>query len=305
MDEPLELPLLAHERLGAYVADESDMSYGTRTTDAHQQSPLPISKNHTFDEIDMGDPTIEKFPSDRSSIMDALRKIQTSTGNDHIRLEQVRLSLRTAARDNNSADSADEALLSSGSQSPSSYRRRDSRLSHGSSFGGSRSAISMGSIAEEDQKMDEEETLGSKWNEGSDVPPSDDEGLVVKPPTRLNPTQTTSSVSSSQNDPEHIPGPKYYLQVKETLNDSGSGGEAPALASSPSDSKEVSGAATKTKGDVWSPSAESTESSITSQPQSKREGTRSDGVLARLKRSSAIALGSTTRTGRVLDEHRE
>ncbi|KAH7329173.1 hypothetical protein B0I35DRAFT_37985 [Stachybotrys elegans] len=156
--QEIRCPLFSHESLGAYefVDDGFD----------HEESPISVKPKHpksasgyAFDNIDLNDPTIEKFPSDKSSIIDALRRLQSSTSEDPARHDDF-ISPHYAASSVPSLDSGDEGFTSPGSLSPTSTRRRDSRFSQ-SSFGRTKSAASLGSIAEEDQREDEPANNGS------------------------------------------------------------------------------------------------------------------------------------------------
>lgn len=197
----LQTPLFAHERLGAY-----------ELPDTPEQDVKRTSKNHTLGhDIDVHDPTLEQFPSDRSSIMDALRKIQTSKDENHGHLEEFRSSLRAGSREA-SMESTDEAAMSPGSLSPVSTRRRDSRPSH-SSFGRSRSAVSLGSIVEEDQKASSAEEQSFKTKEGTDTFLNGEDELGTKATSKVNPEPTTDTVSLSQNDQSNDTVVRHHPQA--------------------------------------------------------------------------------------------
>lgn len=145
-EEDLKTPLFAHESFGAYefADDDSDIE----VVGSENSSPNVPSKTRKpeMTDIDINDPTLEKFPSDRHSILDALRTIQTNLDEDRTHLHD--LSPRGTSSRGTSVDSAEDSGHSLNVSSPTSKRRRDSRQSH-SSFGRTRSAVSLGSIEEE------------------------------------------------------------------------------------------------------------------------------------------------------------
>lgn len=142
----LKTPLFAHECIGAYdFADISDHELDER--EAPRRQSRPKSKDLEA-EFDVNDPTIEPFPSDRTSIMDALRTIQTHLSEDQTHLDDIPSSPRVMSARRTSIDSIDETSLSPAALSPTTSRKRDSRLSH-SSASRNRSAASLGPIAEE------------------------------------------------------------------------------------------------------------------------------------------------------------
>lgn len=104
----------------------------------------PKLGDYEIDDVDMNDPTIEQFPSDKSSIFNTLRKIQSSLSEDQPVIDDSQPSPRLDGR-RSSVDS-DDSLLSVGSLSPVTARRRENRMS---SSGRNRSVVSLGSIAEE------------------------------------------------------------------------------------------------------------------------------------------------------------
>lgn len=115
--------------------------------------------------------------------MDTLRKIQSSSS-EHAPGEPRSDSRRA------SVESTEDSALSTGSLSPTSqvvFRKRDSRPSH-SSFGKTKSAVSLGSIAEEPKMASErgpkENSSASKPRgavfEGPDSPPSDEDGVMMR-----------------------------------------------------------------------------------------------------------------------------
>ncbi|TQV94608.1 hypothetical protein IF1G_06619 [Cordyceps javanica] len=129
------VPLFAHERLGAYtLSDGNDRMHDTPDEPQTGTSPRTIHDAS----VDLNDPTLEQFPCDKPSILGTLRKIQSSSGEQPVAADAHRSGRRS------SVDSDDS---SSGSVSPSSFRRRENRLSNGSKR--NLSLASLGSIAEE------------------------------------------------------------------------------------------------------------------------------------------------------------
>ncbi|KAJ6446396.1 curved DNA-binding protein [Purpureocillium lavendulum] len=177
----LQTPLFAHECFGAYefVDDGLDHHEVSDKVPKSMDQRLSLS-DYEADSVDPGDPTVERFPSDRSSVMDTLRKIQSCTDEHRLHLEDL-ASRRT------SVDSSDGST-SLGSLSPTSTRRRENRLSH-SSFGHTKSALSLGSIAEEpkpgengaDKSQHARQRMGLAVYDSAITPPTDDdEPLTMK-----------------------------------------------------------------------------------------------------------------------------
>ena len=137
----MRTPLFAHENFGAYECvddglDHETAGLGLSATETRSRSS---SKDFALDDIDINDPTIEKFPSDRGSVIDTLRKIQSSLSEDMVSVEAAPVSPRDAG-----------FLADDGRRSPGALnaevltpsRKRENRLS-------SRSMASLGSIPED------------------------------------------------------------------------------------------------------------------------------------------------------------
>lgn len=188
-DEVPSTPLFAHESLGAYDFDVVDDGFDhSLSPSASRDTSLSSFAAFSTDTLapDTDDPTLEKFPSDKSSVMDTIRRISTSTGEGPIPLEDRPSSPPLASR-RTSVDSATDSIPSPGSLSPTSSRKRDSRSSH-SSVGQTKSAVSLGSIIEEvpresgktlpETKTDEDDAIGLTSDEdgpqirGSKVSPA-------------------------------------------------------------------------------------------------------------------------------------
>lgn len=149
-------PLFAHECLGAYDFDVVDdgFDHSLSPTASRDLSKASLGTSGTFasgiGDSDLLDPTLERFPCDKDSVMSTLRRISTSTGEGMLPVEDRPSSSQFALR-RTSVDSNADSISSAGSLSPTSSRKRDSRLSH-SSFIRTRSAVSLGSIVEEPSK---------------------------------------------------------------------------------------------------------------------------------------------------------
>jgi ATP-dependent RNA helicase MRH4 len=157
LDEPPHTPLFAHECFGAYEFVDDGFDHTELEQDLERVVSSPSRHRKTsvvsaFDDsdVDLNDPTIEKFPSQRGPVLDTLRKIQSSLSEDQVALDNTPPS--PGARSSRlSVDSADEGLQSPESLSPTTptfSMRRENRPSR-SSFTMPRSAISLTSIAEE------------------------------------------------------------------------------------------------------------------------------------------------------------
>lgn len=186
-EEPLRMPLFAHESFGPYEFLADDALDHDQVDDAPSPlRPRKESKDYSLDEVDVNDPTIESFPSDRSSVMDTLRKIQSSVDSQPISIETS-----SPIAIEHGDDFAISGSLSP--KSPLSSDRREGRLSH-SSYGNKRSTASLTSIAEEDAKPIQTSNLGSRSGKPrtarpsfgevfqlSQTPPSDDDkGMIMK-----------------------------------------------------------------------------------------------------------------------------
>ena len=82
-------PLFAHECVGMYNAEELEAPNKSPEEDKDGDAP---AEEVDPDGIDMNDPTLERFPSNREGIMDTVRKLETGLGEDHAAFEGVPLS---------------------------------------------------------------------------------------------------------------------------------------------------------------------------------------------------------------------
>ncbi|KJZ78945.1 hypothetical protein HIM_01718 [Hirsutella minnesotensis 3608] len=170
-------PLFAHEAFGAYETADDGFDHEPQELAVDSVTGKPSFGDYDMEDID--DPTIEKFPSERTSVLDTLRKIQSSHDVDTPHNEHPQHSLvDTTAKGNASDHSGGNALGEA--PSPTSARRREGRLSH-SSLGRVRSAVSLGSIAEEPRGVVESDSEHSTGPEGRDVktPPTEEDEAVT------------------------------------------------------------------------------------------------------------------------------
>lgn len=206
--EEMKMPLFAHECLGAY--DFGEDAEHDNTPNAIS-SPGQTSKVKTMHdktaELDVNDPTLESFPSDRGSILGTIRSIQTHLGEDQTHLDDIPSSPRVISSRRTSLDSNDDLCLSPASLSPTVTRRRDSRPSH--SFGRTRSAVSLGSIEEEPKPSSNRQSKGppvvSLPNPhsrdklaGQKSPPSEEDEAVVMKTSEVKPSAKTNDEPPSQ-----------------------------------------------------------------------------------------------------------
>ncbi|KAM0222608.1 hypothetical protein ACHAQD_004208 [Fusarium lateritium] len=205
--EEMKMPLFAHECLGAYDFEEEAEHDVAPTVGSPRQNGNAQSKHDNVANIDVNDPTLESFPSERGSILDAIRTIQTHLGEDQTHLDDIPSSPRVVSSRRTSLDSNDDLCLSPATLSPTVTRRRDSRPSH--SFGRTRSAVSLGSIEEEPKPSTSKRSQGPPIvslpnpnsrgkTDGQKSPPSEEDEAVVMKTSEVKPSAKTDNESSSQ-----------------------------------------------------------------------------------------------------------
>lgn len=146
--------MFAHECFGAYNYVDDALDHEALDDDKlRRESSKPRFDEFNIDEVDINDPTIEQFPCDKTAIFSTLRKIQSSLAEDQAVIDDTQPSPRMDAR-RFSVDS-DDSVLSAGSLSPATARKRENRMS--TSSGRNRSLVSLGSIAEEPKTPGPEE----------------------------------------------------------------------------------------------------------------------------------------------------
>lgn len=286
MDDQNRPPLMPHERLGANPAIDDRRGSESPPDDAYHRNSRPASRDYTFDEFELHDPTLEKFPSDRGSIMDALRKIQTSMSEDSVHLDDVRSSPRSGAGVNG-LELPDDILLSPAALSQTSTRRRESHQTHGSVMR-SRSAVSLGSIAEEDRKMDGEIGEGSRYPEMTDTHTGNEDELEVQAASKVNTNSATNTLPLSQTLQSNNAAPKHRHGAEgEPFGATG----LPGRATPTSDKEDENGpeASRPMNNTLSTPQGSST------QPRPGGIQAPDNGLLARLCRSLATVLCGATR----------
>src|SRR4051812_32804310 len=75
-DEPVsqQVPLFQHEAGDTF----GDVSYGGGVVeDYHHESRTPEDKDIDSEDIDINDPTLERFPSNREAIINTVRKLES------------------------------------------------------------------------------------------------------------------------------------------------------------------------------------------------------------------------------------
>jgi len=180
--EAVQTPLFAHECLGGYafVDDGLDHAEIDEPLSSLRQS-RSVTRDLTLEEVDINDPTIEKFPSERGSVMDVLRKVQSSSSADNVQIDSALLSPSIASRKSSVDSTADELTETLSPTSPTSSRRRENRPSY-SSFHKTKSAVSLDSIAEE-PKPAEGDSKGPRppiFNAPVTPPSDEDHGVFMR-----------------------------------------------------------------------------------------------------------------------------
>ncbi|KAK2593154.1 hypothetical protein QQS21_009126 [Conoideocrella luteorostrata] len=184
-EKQINTPLFAHESFGAYEIVDDGLDHDDFGKNPKSPNSLLSDSGCSVDGLDIGDPTLEIFPSDRTSVLDTLRKIQSSTEDGRSSLDDGQHSTSATSR----RTSVDSSEGNDFTLSPTSSRKRDNRTSR-SSFGRPRSAVSLSCIDEEPKAAEvagseskhskKQENLsgsaGATSNEGTD----DDGGLVMK-----------------------------------------------------------------------------------------------------------------------------
>lgn len=220
--DELKTPLFAHECLGAYDFEDEE-SEEEACPGVPPKSDVNLkSDDHSPVNVDLNDPTIEKFPSDRTSILDALRTIQTHLDEDKLHLDDTQSSPQAVSSNRPNIDTADEMSLS-----PNSTRTREHRLSH-SSFGRSRSVVSLGSIAEE-PKPDAIDLRGppvislpnpntaSVLEEPRSPPSEEDEAVAMKSSKEIPKDNVSKMLPSQDTSQESVPD-KERMELAATSN---------------------------------------------------------------------------------------
>jgi len=170
LDEIDGPPLFAHECCGETTnSDDEPKSPGSTGLDRLHHG----SVDYDLDKYDLNDPSLERWPSDRKSIIDAVRKVETGRNEDQTYFLGSPVSPIIGAR-RNSYD--EDAIDLSGPLSPTTSRTLDvlRKKSH-SSVTSSKSLASLASIVEDDTIQEHEEKQLD----------TEDQSGHLKPPTPL------------------------------------------------------------------------------------------------------------------------
>ncbi|KAK4032602.1 hypothetical protein C8A01DRAFT_40948 [Parachaetomium inaequale] len=145
-------PLFAHECVGMY---ESDGEIGEVEEDDEPQYGPPV-EDIDPKKIDLNDPTLERFPSARDDIMEAVRKLETGIPADHASFEGRHRSSVVNPSRRGTEDITGDFLLAA-PQTPSPPTHRPSKKSPQGSVGSLNPTASLHSISEGDEPAAEEE----------------------------------------------------------------------------------------------------------------------------------------------------
>lgn len=176
-------PLFAHEALGPY-----DLSAIDDEDEALREAGHHGTVEYDVDKYDLNDPSLERWPSNRDGIIDAVRKVETGRNEDQTSFHGAPLSPVIGSRKTSLDPYFDETVLS-GPSSPNSAKRLElPRKSHGSMVS-DRSLLSLGSIAEED-----------KETPNADEANRENEGLIRVPSPAVRPTPNVFTSPASDED---------------------------------------------------------------------------------------------------------
>ncbi|KAL2752522.1 hypothetical protein ACRALDRAFT_2029739 [Sodiomyces alcalophilus JCM 7366] len=190
-------PLLAHECFGNADTSPGDISPHAQP----QQRRYHGSVDYDIDKYDLNDPTLERWPSDRHSIIEALRKVETGLAEDSTCFVGSPTSPVSGGSRRASAIDGNGVILSSGTESASSPEsakkldvpRKASVVSHKSRS----SLTSLASIAEECAKARTgPENEGMAKNREPRHPPS----VVRVPSPGVAPAPDSAKGLSSDED---------------------------------------------------------------------------------------------------------
>ncbi|KAH6624934.1 hypothetical protein B0J18DRAFT_429717 [Chaetomium sp. MPI-SDFR-AT-0129] len=146
-------PLFAHERAGMYQSDEEE----EEEESPEEESPDVVPQGYSEPQkVDFDDPTLERFPSDREEIIDAVRHLSTGLPIDDVSFDAGRQSpVVNPSRRGTEVITGDFSLSPPGPKSgPSS--RRSSRKSPRGSLGSHKTTSSLHSISESEEQDEED-----------------------------------------------------------------------------------------------------------------------------------------------------
>ncbi|KAK4147019.1 uncharacterized protein C8A04DRAFT_25214 [Dichotomopilus funicola] len=146
-------PLFAHERVGMYQSDEEEEEEESPEEESLDVAPQGYAEAQ---KVDFDDPTLERFPSDREEIIDAVRHLSTGLPIDDVSFDAGRQSpVVNPSRRGTEVITGDFSLSPPGPKSgPSS--RRSSRKSPRGSLGSHKTTSSLHSISENEEQDEEE-----------------------------------------------------------------------------------------------------------------------------------------------------
>ncbi|ROT35709.1 hypothetical protein SODALDRAFT_320235 [Sodiomyces alkalinus F11] len=212
-------PLLAHECLGSVGSSPSDVSPLGRS----EQRRSHGSVDYDIDKYDLNDPTLEKWPSDRNSIIEALRKVETGLTEDPTCF--VGSPVSPGAGDPRKASIVeDQGALSTSTESgsPGSGKKLDvprktSVVSHKSR----NSQASLAAIAEEGAK----ERAGGGSEGKTETPALRPPSSVVHVPSHgITPApDSAKGLSSDEDEAVVMQGSEAKIKTKAAENDKAQG----------------------------------------------------------------------------------
>lgn len=186
-------PLFAHECIGMYDDGDDAEERDVDERDVHHEVETHDQSEVDDDHVDLNDPMLERFPSDRDEIIDAVRKLETGLEEDQPSFECVPLSPVFPTSRRGSENPVADLLLTPIPVSPIIPRinkrldlSRSPRLSASSNHP---SMASLHSISEAEEPTPGEETrispvvlLSTPLNRSPFEPPGsdEDEGVSLK-----------------------------------------------------------------------------------------------------------------------------
>ncbi|RYP45936.1 hypothetical protein DL769_011425 [Monosporascus sp. CRB-8-3] len=199
-------PMFSHECVAAPDEDEGyDEAHAAPPHD-DKQHELSDTKQHDYaqdPDVDLDDPTIEKFPSDSASIMAAIRRLSTSVDQDRALPQGIAPSAVMDSSRPASADGLpDDQSLAVPRPGHPSYGEQQSRTErrNRSSLTASRDSVSsLNSIAEAD-----DERPGDDEDNAIDIAENDVTRIVEHPGRAVKSVPKSEVLASSDDDDEGI-----------------------------------------------------------------------------------------------------
>ncbi|RYP47805.1 hypothetical protein DL768_006214 [Monosporascus sp. mg162] len=199
-------PMFSHECVGAPDEDEAYDEAQAAPPDTDKQHELSDTKQHDYaqdPDIDLDDPTIEKFPSDSASIMAAIRRLSTSVDQDRtlpqgIAPSTVMDSSRPASADG-LPDDQSLAVPRPGQPPHGEQQSRTERRKKSSLTASRDSVSSLNSIAEAD-----DERPGDDVDNAIDTADNDVTRIVEHPGRAVKSVPKGEVFASSDDDDEGI-----------------------------------------------------------------------------------------------------